>query len=440
MDIFLWVVVLIVLIRGLTTLPSLFKSFSWLKSFEIDIKPIQPHKHNFVYILIPVLREQKRIIPTLKYFVKHFGRNKFQIVVITTQKEFKKPIFRSSTFSIVRNFILKNKLEQIVTYINYPSKTGGMAHQLNFALSKIKNRNAFIAVYNADSRPHPKTFIFFHEELERNPNGKAFQQSAIFLKNYQEIDRNKNLAKSLFLRASAILQTRWTLAHEIPRLLRQSTYYPKFLQKFVNAHVVGHGLIIKINVLREIGGFPTSSLTEDLFLGYLLRSKGINIYPIPVLEFADAPASVLGLWNQKYVWFWGPMKYFSYFKFVLKNREKLAVNDMFVPFILTIQGLISAIAWIVSGPLILVALLSFIISSNYFLIFCAYFSVLIYGPLQYALVYQRFVNSKILQTILIGIASIPAIIFHSIPPIFSIINEIKHSFVGKEIYKPKTDD
>ncbi len=447
---FLTISIFILLVRGTLTLIFLLQSFNWLEKnigfnkekTSLKIKPK-------LTVLIPALREQKRIISTLKHFVKYFLKQGVRIIVITTQKEFESRFEGPSTRKIVIDFIKKQNLENKICCINYPKKNGIMAHQLNFVLKTITNKNSFIAIYNADSKPHPKTVQLFYEQLLKHPDAQIFQQSSVFIKNYSKFN-SSNSVINLFLRTSAILQTRWTFAHEFPRLMRQSVYKNNFFKRFANAHVVGHGLFIKTAVLKEVGGFPTQNLTEDLFLGYLLRSKGYYIYPLPLLELADSPSSVQALWRQKYVWFWGPMKYITYLKYVVDNSKALKIKYAIPPIFFTIQGLLSAIAWLSSAPIVIISLLSPLFISNITFVFVAYIAIFIYGPLQFFIVYYNFPilfklcgeyhpRPNLQKLILVSLMSVPAIIFNSIPPYFSLFSEINHKLTGKSIYKPKTE-
>ncbi|MBU1200853.1 glycosyltransferase [Patescibacteria group bacterium] len=365
----------IVFVRGITTLFFLLRSLSWLKAANTEsLKSIIEDKPQ-VHILIPALREQKRIIDTIKYFQKHILiEDNVDLIIVTTQREFEKKFSGLSTNQLVKNFIAENNCSNI-SIIDSPHQTGIKAHQLNYALDQIDD-DSFITVYDADSRPHPRTFEAFYSELAKNPKAKVFQQSAVFFNNFKSL-------KSSFLRSSAILQSRWTLAHELPRLFRQSFGEGKFIKKYAYAHVVGHGLFIDINVLKSVGGFPAQTITEDLFLGYLLRASGHSIYPLPLLESSDAPTTVKSLWGQKYVWFFGPLKMITYLKYVLKNTRKLKVFDLSVPWIMTVQGMISATAWLVSGPFIFLLLASPLLTQNITMVLFAWLAVFTYGPLQF---------------------------------------------------------
>ena len=444
MSFFLPVIIFIILIRGISTLVFLLQTLSWLKNnMAVNLKKVEKQESPIkISLAIPVLREQQRIIKTLNYIVENINLQSIKIIVVTTQKEFTKKFKGLSTYGLVKDFIDKNRLSKIIRLVDYPNSGGNMVHQLNYVLNEVPD-DSYFALYNADSKPDPQTFPSFYNLLAQHPEVKAAQQSAIFLNNFDEIP--------LFLQASAVLQTRWTLTHELPRLLRQSLSGNNFLKKYANAHCVGHGLIIKAELLKEIGGFPTGNITEDLFLGYLIKSKGIKIFPLPTLELADSPKTIKGLWNQKYVWFWGPMKYWVYFDYLRRNREQLQVKDLLPPFSFAVQGLLSAVAWAISGPMIIIALLSPVFTDSHLLILVAYFAIFIYGPLQYVITLQKLPDLlksirpnikkfSFPETVVLGIMSLPAIIFHSLPPYHSMIVEINHAIFHKEIYKLKTDD
>jgi len=432
---------LVILTRGAVSLFFLERSLVWYrKNYRNDnnIKGKLPR----IVIIIPVLREQKRIIETLKYFLKSFGKYPIKIVVATTNREFEKKFNGLSTQRLVENYIQQNSLKEKISLINYPKKYGKKAHQLNYVLEILNDKTDYIAVYDADSRPHKLTFDVFYQQMKLYPEAEVFQQSALFVNNYNKIS-------NFFLRASAILQSRWTLAHEVARLLRQSGK-ETIVSKLVNAHCVGHGLIISLKMLKIIGGFPEETMNEDLIIGYLLRVKGVKIFPLPCLELADAPTTLLGLWNQKYVWFWGPLRYVEYYRFACK-KYNLDLRSRIKAMVLVFQGLISALAWLLSGPLFLVALILVFFVDSVVTVVVLILAVVVYGPAQFVVTVDNFEEyqewsgqklkkqnlSEIIETALM---SVPAILFNSIPPYFALFSEIRYRFQNTEIYKPKTDD
>ena len=450
MELIIIIISISILSRAVLTLFLLMKTLSWLGKSDQEPLVLSSNKVPKLYILIPVLREQQKITQTLRHFVWYFGNKNIFIYVITTQREYEKKFEGLSTFSIVNNYISENNLGDLIKVLDYPNPRGVMADQLNFALEKINDPSSYIAVYNADSMPNPNTLGEFYLMLRKYPESEVMQQSAFFIKNFNQL-KNKSLFVTYLLKASAILQTRWTLTHEFPRMFYHALTKLKFMRKYGIANCVGHGLFIKTKLIKEVGGFPAETVTEDVPLGYILRSRGIDIYPMRQTELADSPVTLKGLWDQKYVWFWGPLKYITYYKQLRKRRDLLKVKDMRVPLIIGAQGLFSAFIWIISGPLLLVALLSPILTHNYNIVFLSYISILLYGPIQYWIILNRledlyafsgshFAGIDFESRILISIMSIPASIFNSIPPFFTIGTEIKSKWLKTTIYKPKTDD
>lgn len=441
----------ILFVRAVQTLFLLNKTLVWLSTDRNSLKTSTENIKNppKLYLLIPVLREQKRIISTLEYLVKILSSGGVYIYVITTQREFEKAFDGPSTYTLVTEYITDNSLEGLIEVIDYPNTKGVMADQLNYALEKISDMGSFISVYNADSLPSPLTF----REMQFIVNGtsvKVVQQSAVFLKNIDDID-TKNPASKYLLEASAILQTRWTLVHELTRMLYQCYGKSRLLNKFGIVNCVGHGLFIRRDLIGSVGGFPCSTATEDVPLGYYLRSMGEVIYPLKQLELADSPKTILGLWNQKYVWFWGPLMYISYFNQIKRRAKQFAIQNLTVPAIICLQGLLTAFEWAVSGPMVILALVSPLITSNIYLILLSYIGVILYGPVQYLIILIKvpklfeYAGSthkqfSLKDTLIIMVAGVPAIIFNSIPPFFTFAAWVKSKLSNTTIYKPKTDD
>jgi len=258
----------VVLVRGVITIILLKNSLIWFKNNFRKVGNNIEGELPSIFVIIPALREQKRIIQTIKYFLVSFGDYPINIIIATTNREFEKSFEGLSTQKLVENYIKQNRLESRVSVLNFPERYGKKAHQLNYVLDTLKDKKEFIAVYDADSRPHKSTLDAFYRQVSLHPEAEVFQQSALFFNNFNTLGNS-------FLKASAVLQSRWTLAHEMARLLRQSGK-DNIFSKMANAHCVGHGLIIKFKTLNKIGGFPEETMNEDLALGYLLRTKELK--------------------------------------------------------------------------------------------------------------------------------------------------------------------
>ena len=152
-----------------------------------------------------------------------------------------------------------------VRHYHLPDPGGVMADQVNYAAhaeldrlsaAGIAPERVWLAVYNADSSPHPQTLVRVAGLLTARPDAQIIQQSAMF---------THSLGAGIFADGAALLQSRWTLAREVPRLRRQSAqaraadsrahWWPRL------AHCVGHGLFVKGDVFTRLGGLPTATST-----------------------------------------------------------------------------------------------------------------------------------------------------------------------------------
>ena len=92
---------------------------------------------------------------------------------------------------------------------------------------------------------------------------KIIQQSALFLGNFDQFDSSVG---GYTLKALGLLQTRWTLCREVPRLIVQSKIFTRFpnqpklwISKMLLSplgHCVGHGLFMRADVFKQLGGLP----------------------------------------------------------------------------------------------------------------------------------------------------------------------------------------
>jgi len=130
------------------------------------------------------------------------------------------------------------------------------------------------------------------------------QQSALFTTNLHVFPPG---AQGAVLAGAALLQSRWTLAREIPRLRRQArrrgVRWPRL------AHCVGHGLFVRGDEFLASGGLPTEPMNEDLAFGYFACASGTPIDPMPLLEHGDSPATLAGVVRQARQWFWSYAEY-----------------------------------------------------------------------------------------------------------------------------------
>lgn len=451
-----WIFFIIILIRSLYSNAALVVALVWLKKNNYNlILPKNETKREFV-IIIPVLREQKILNETLNHFLSiNYDLKKIKIFLVSTEKEIKenidKKLIAQTTIDIIKKLKqeINQKFEQeIIVHLHYPFIDGKMVHQLNYAFSNIlrlynnRLKNIFVAIYNADSKPNLNTFDTVNY-LAKNNNLRVFQQSSLFFDNFSLIKNNKNFFVRYLLLANAVLHSRWTLSHEIPRLLKQSFFINHFKKKIFLSHCVGHGLFLRGDLLKEIESMPAFTVTEDLFFGYILSSLGESINPIPVLENSQSPESFYSSLKQKYVWFFGPLDHLSYEKYV-RNNFFGKISWLNLKW-MTFQGLLPAVAWFLMGWLFLFIFVYPLVVCNYYLFLASLSLFIFYGPLSYTLVFLKgekifkLSGFKFIDYFWLIIFCFPVVFIHSLPPIFSLLAKIRQLITKKEPIKPKTE-
>ncbi|MDO8570271.1 MAG: glycosyltransferase family 2 protein [Candidatus Daviesbacteria bacterium] len=422
--------------RGLRGCYRTLRSIKYVKNTDFRAKKTRRSQSILFHIIIPVLREQEIIEETIKHFSKLKG-NYFVYFVTTSKEDFDKennkhihPKYK--TFPTTKEVILKYlknrpELKAKVKLINYPQKSGRLAHQFNYALKIIRNQTKdsdYVIIYNADSRVKSNILEYYLAVIDENPDCLVIQQSAAFLANFNKLPS--------FLKGISLLQTRWTLAHEVPRILRTHGLFG-FTE---GAHVVSHGLCIQYKFLTSMHGFPTSYLNEDLPLGYFIRLYGAKIYLLKNLENADTPTSIKSMFNQYRTWFYGVSYYPIYIYDALRLKE---VNKIFAV-IWGVKYLFRGFLWLnLSLAWLLIFMLPILLGKPYLEIFSV-LSFIIYAPLSFLIIYWKLSDNFRIKRDLIPILLSPIVyLTHSFGPILATCDMIASIVCGRPIYKNKTE-
>ena len=360
----------LLVIYGIVIIDNLIATIylsNWFKK-EKEKKYKTDFKNQLIYLIIPMLNEQKVVRQTFKNFKNIVLKiPNVKVMFVTTSKE-KKVEEIETTFDILNRLIVN---EKNIYLCNYDKTNGVMAHQINYAISIIKQieknnkiDKITIGIYNADSNIDENTIKYVLEQNEIYGNNKVcFQQYSWFCLN--------GIKKQIGIIPSASLfQTRWSLLFEIWRLHKQLfifKIYSKLSKKGIKGkinnflylifekmnYVVGHGFFMDINLIEEIGGFPEKTINEDAFLGYIIDNKNIKIQPIPYLEKADFAPNIPIYIKQQTTWVNGPIYAFQYYK-MYKASNKLNIKENFRAGILAIKLFMHFIYWILSPYLLLV--------------------------------------------------------------------------------------
>lgn len=379
-----------------------------------SIKQINKKSKNII-IAIPVLREQNCIENTIKYF--NAITKDIPIILITTQKEIKENLTNEKTTQdmIKEKIITKYKN---VYWIDYPYTEGYMSDQLNYMLENLENifnrkidlDKTYLALYNADSRPNKNTFEEIKQKIENND---VVQQYSYCMQNYEKI---KGIPKGF-----SIYQSNFEL--------KTGLINSFFKSKILYTHVVGHGLIINMKLLKELGNFNTEFWCEDIYLGLQLKCNNIKITPLLTLENMETPDKFSKIVKQNSVWFKTTSQFWKIYKDIVKRKQvKNKINGLLG----VANEFRCAINWISFPILLLVSIIIPIIIKNYALllsIIVSYVLYIIVNTICTINIINKLDDKKYRITLKLIINVLIATTISNIGPLYSII------FNKKEKYK-----
>ncbi len=168
--------------------------------------------------------------------------------------------------------------------VDVPSTKG---RALNWALSFIDGRSSWCGFYDAESRPDAKVMLYIaHRVLEERISGhtlpRIFQGPVFQVRNWYEMGP--------FCKIASLYQT---ISHDwhLPVVFRKLPF------------VGGTNVFVESTLLREIRGFDSSTLTEDLELGtraWLAAGAWPDYLPYPSSE--QTPPTFAGFYRQRLRW------------------------------------------------------------------------------------------------------------------------------------------
>ncbi|WP_195911062.1 glycosyltransferase family 2 protein [Streptomyces kaniharaensis] len=204
---------------------------------------------------------------------------------------------------------------RMVRHVHYRGD-GRKAAQVNAAVDQLSTAGAdqeYIAVYDVDSRPSRELLdrtADFLAHRQANDGGLpcVVQQSARFA--------TQNTAGTWWerslCRGAARAQTLWTLRREIPNLRRyaDAARRPHATPRLPGlAQTVGHGLLVRMDVFRQVGGLPTFTVLDDVAFGYRLTVDGIPVDSLPFTTTVPAAEYLRELLAQSERWFQSYLDY-----------------------------------------------------------------------------------------------------------------------------------
>src|SRR5215467_8718227 len=279
--------------------------------------------------LVPAYQEPA-IGATLRALLgSRYPDSKLHVAVITKQEEDETPhpAMEASTAELVRRFRLELPpwQQKMLSVLVMPGR-GRKAHQLNWALrpenlaavvgEDIDASRVWVGVSDADSIPDRNAFRWIAADVLQDRGHEAYQGVTLSLANFDRLDvRGRVCAvqqSSIFIRVSIArlinerrrIEAFARLCERAPRLGR--LLRPVFELCFRRSQIcLGHNQFVRLDILRSLGGFPTSGATEDSTLGYALGARGVLMAAMPLLELVDMPESSAGMIRQNARWYKG---------------------------------------------------------------------------------------------------------------------------------------
>lgn len=464
---------IILFLEILTGLWCFHRSFKYMRKHNKKVKNKVQTKEKApnILIVIPCLREQDIIIQTLKHFLDLTNNlSNVKILVVTTRKEEferEKNIYLKGQFikdvknnielqklinkynkilstneikeilkysnskdieeiinnkikkskttnNLIEEFITQSNLQEKVYHFHYPNNEGIMADQLNYVLNNFKfkdEKNYYFSVYNADSMPNKDTITEVIKTINENDSPKVIQQYSVPMSNWNKL--------SMLMKGFTIYQSNFELRYGLI-----NSYFPN---KLLYTYVVGHGMYIRVDILKEIGGFETKYWCEDIYMSYVLRNKKISIYPIKTLEIMQSPQYLSILTKQNAVWFKTSFECLKIFIDVFKQNRK--VNSNSIGWL--IQRIRMNITWLCLPIIFLYTIIISILNQNVIMLFLSVLSYLVMILLEYGStvnLIEKLTEKTLKNKIRVLISTIMATTISNIGPIYSLISRKKEKY------------
>lgn len=359
------------LIREIFLLQAIVNSFNFFKT-KYNNKLTRFDKVNF-YFLLPMLREVENIEAAISHFNLIGAEHNSKVVVITTEREY----LNSKKKNCIDTVSIAKKLAQkgLCIHIHYPKSDGLKADQLNYAIDflakeidELEIRNTFTLIYDADSRPLKNSLDCFKDAIEHNPKANIFHQSSIFwVKNHKQFSFSEALTGAGALRAN-----RFVFAHELRKLVDR--YKQKVIARYEYTHVTGHGLCGRLDFFLE-NKFRSHTPIEDMEFSFRLCVQNETMIPVRSLDIAEVPVSPIEEFRQLSRWFYGPGRFYSYFKNYKHLSFKRAFLFSFSAALITIEWLSCAFVF----PLIIFLL--FYCNNFYLQVIIILYCIVVFGEL-----------------------------------------------------------
>jgi hypothetical protein len=279
--------------------------------------------------LVPAYQEPA-IAGTLRSLLaSRYPHGKLHVVVVTQAEEERAPhpAMAAPTAELVRRFRaeLPPWQQKMLSQLTLAGP-GRKAHQLNRALRPDALRavlgadhdptTVYVGVSDADSITDRNVYRWIAGEVLAGRASRAYQGVTLSVANFDRLNVRARVCaiqqSSIFIRVSIARlinearRVRWCerLRRSRPRLA--TVVRPLFELLFRRSQIcLGHNQFVRLDVLQDLGGFPTSGATEDSTLGYALGARGVMIAALPFVELNDLPETPEKMIRQNARWYKG---------------------------------------------------------------------------------------------------------------------------------------
>jgi glycosyltransferase XagB len=195
---------------------------------------------------------------------------------------------------------------------------------LNYGLSRAKG--SIIAVYDAEDSPDPRQLRMVATYFIKNPGAACVQARLAYYNSHQ-----------------SILTKFFAIEYMQQFLLNHPAYYS---MKCI-LPLGGTSNFFRTEVLRDLGGWDPTNVTEDVELGIRLQMKGHSIIPINSITWEEAPPRLYTWLKQRSRWNKGYLyTLLVHFRNPVKITRALGFKSTIYLFFMLIAPLVNAAAFI----------------------------------------------------------------------------------------------
>jgi hypothetical protein len=316
----------VLLARQVAITAAMVRTRRWLRTSPPDTaittRPL-------FFLVVAVLREAAGLAATVEHLRRVAAGHQVRIVVVTSARERAEAHLHpgvADTVAVAEQLVVTGG----VTHLHHPDPRAVKGDQLNLAVSwclaALDGRcpeDAFVVVYDADSRPPADSLDHFTQAVAAHPAAGVFHQSSRFM--VQSSARPATALRRALVAGGAVRASRFVLGYEIPRLRNRIHHsrWRRWLAAAVYTHITGHGLCLRLSLVAGLP-LPAGSPLEDMHYSFLLCTRREPMVPVASRDVAEVPESLWTQFTQLARWVAGPARFHRYLTDPATRRGPLA--------------------------------------------------------------------------------------------------------------------